>query len=65
MVCISLSMIPILKNNICELKSACKAKNIDFNIKNMKYILSKFFLSIIMRVNKIEESLISKGYKGE
>lgn len=65
MVCISLSMIPILKNNVYELKSTCKAKNIDFNVKNMKYILSKFFLSIIMRVNQIEESLISKGYKGE
>ena len=58
-------MIPILKNNLYELKNACKAKNISFNIKNMKYILSKFFLSLIMRINQIEESLISKGYKGE
>lgn len=61
-VCISLSMIPILKKELSEVKEACKAKNISFNIRNMKCILSKIFLSIIRRVNQIEESLISKGY---
>ncbi len=62
MVCIALSMIPILKNEFIEIKNVCKAKNININIKNMKYILSKFLLSLIMRVNQIEESLKSKGY---
>lgn len=60
-VCISLSMIPILKKDLFEMKEACKAKNIKFNIKNMKIILSKFCLSILMRVNQIEEALIAKG----
>lgn len=63
MICISLSMISILKRDLYEVKNACKAKNITFNIKNMKYILSKFFLSLITRTNQIEESLISKGYR--
>lgn len=62
MVCISLSMIPVLKKDLQEIKDSCRAKNISFNLKNMKYILSKFFLSLITRVNQIEESLISKGY---
>lgn len=62
LVSISLSMIPILKKELYELKDACKAKNISFNIKNSKYVFSKFFLSLITRVNQIEESLISKGY---
>ncbi len=62
MVCISLSMIPILKSELSEIKNACKAKNISFNLKYIKYILSKFFLSLIKRINQIEESLISKGY---
>lgn len=61
-ICISLSMIPILKKDLNETKEACRAKNISFSIKNTKYILSKFFLSLIKRVNQIEESLISKGY---
>lgn len=60
-VCISLSMIPILKRDLSEMKAACKAKNIKFNIKNMKIILSKFLLSLLMRVNQIEEALIAKG----
>lgn len=65
MVCISLSVIPILKKDLYELKEACKGKNITFNVKNMKIVLAKFFLSIISRVNEIEESLIAKGYSNE
>ncbi len=62
LICISLSMIPILKSDIRELREACIAKKMKFNIKNVKFILSKFLLSIIMKVNNIEEVLISKGY---
>ena len=65
MVCISLSMIPILKKELYEIKEACIAKNIVFNVKNMKIILSKFFITLITRVNEIEESLIAKGYSNE
>lgn len=65
MVCISLSVIPILKKDLYELKEACTSKKITFNIKNMKIILAKFFLSLISRVNEIEESLIAKGYSNE
>lgn len=61
MVCISLSMIPILKKDLAEMKEACKAKGIKFNIKNMKIILSKFCLSILIRVNELEDALIAKG----
>lgn len=62
MVAISLSMIPILKKSLYEIKEACVAKNISLNVKNIKIIVSKFFLSLISRVNEIEESLIVKGY---
>ena len=65
MVCISLSMLPILKKDLFEVKEACIAKNITFNVKNMKIILSKFFLSLLSRVNELEESLIAKGYGSE
>ncbi len=55
-------MLPILKKDLYEVKDACIAKNISFNIKNIKYILLKFSSSIIKRVNQIEEALIAKGY---
>lgn len=62
LVSISLSMLPILRKELNEVKDACKAKNISFNVKNSKYILSKLLLSIIRKTNYIEEALISKGY---
>lgn len=60
-VCISLSMIPILRKDLIEMKEACRAKRIKFNVKNTKTILSKFCLSMLIRVNELEESLIAKG----
>lgn len=54
-------MIPILRKDISEMKEACRAKGIKLNIKNTKIILSKTCLSLIMRVNSIEEALIAKG----
>lgn len=65
MICISLSMISILKKELYEVKEACIAKNINFNVKNMKIILAKFFLSLITRINQLEDSLIAKGYSNE
>lgn len=62
LVCISLSMIPILRKELYDIKDSCKAKNMEFNIKNIKYILLKFCMSIIRRVNELEDSLIAKGY---
>lgn len=62
LVCISLSMIPILKREYSQVKDACSAKGMDINIKNMKIILTKFMISIMKRVNEIEESIIEKGY---
>lgn len=62
LVSISLSILPILKKEIYEVRDACKAKNIPFNIKNSKYILSKYFISLLRKVNEMEESLISRGY---
>ncbi len=62
MVCISLTMIPILRKELNEMKDACKAKGIKMNLKNIRIMFSKFFLSLIMRVNNIEEALIAKGH---
>ena len=62
LVCISLSMIPILKTEYNQLKEACLAKSMEMNVRNMKPILTKLMISIMKRVNEIEESMIEKGY---
>lgn len=62
LVCISLSMLPILKEEYRQVKEACLAKGINMTIKNMKVILTKLMISIMKRVNEIEESIIEKGY---
>lgn len=62
LVCISLSMIPILKREYSQLRDACSAKGIDMNVKNMKVVLTKLMISVMKRVNEIEESIIEKGY---
>ena len=65
LVCICLSVIPMLKKDLYEVKEACIAKNITFNIQSVKIIFAKFFSSLVVRVNEIEESLIVKGYSNE
>lgn len=62
LVAISLSMLPVLKKEYFEVREACKAKNIKFNIKNMKVILSKSLTSFLQRVSEIDEALVEKGY---
>lgn len=62
LVCISLSMIPILKREYSQLRESCSAKGMDINVRNMKIILTKLMISIMKRVNEIEESIIEKGY---
>lgn len=65
MVCIALSVIPILRKDLAEVKEACKVKKIDWNGKNMKIILGKFFFSLLQKVNQLEEALTAKGYQSE
>ena len=62
LVALGITMVPVLKKEFLDLKNACLAKNIDWNIKNMKIILSKFLFSIIKRVNEIDEALMQKGH---
>lgn len=64
MVSISISMLPILRKNLEETKEACKAKNIKLNLRNTKFILTSFFITLLKRVNQIEDSLVAKGYRG-
>ena len=54
-------MIPVIKRELKEMKEACKAKNINLDIKNMKIILSKLLISLFRRANELDEALLEKG----
>lgn len=62
-VCIALSFIPILKDEIYQIRDALKCKGYKFNIKNIKLLFKPFFISLLKRVNDIEDSLKSKAYQ--
>ena len=63
MVAISLSIIPILKKDLVEIRDVYKYKGIKVNVKNIKNSLSVFFIGIIKRTNQIDEALIARGKK--
>lgn len=55
-------MLGIIKKDLKEMKDACIAKNMKINLRNIKHILTKYLYMLMDRVNKIEKSLIAKGY---
>lgn len=62
-VCIALNFIPILKDEICQMKNALKSKGYKINLKNSKLLYKMFFNSIIRRINDIENALKAKAYQ--
>ena len=62
---ISLSMIPVLKKQLNEIKEVIISKNMYLNLKNIKILMVKFFYLIINRINQIDEALIAKQYYGD
>lgn len=66
MVSISISFIPILKEEIQNLKYSLISKGFKLNFKNLikkpNYILMPLVTSIIKRTLEIEQSMISRGY---
>lgn len=64
---IALSFVPILKDEILQLKNVLKVKGIkptNFNlIKNLRLIFKPFFISVLQRLNEVEMSLKAKGWQ--
>lgn len=64
---IALSFIPIIKNELEQMKNILKIKGIKDNninlIKNFNLIFKTFFISILQRINDVEISLKAKGYE--
>ena len=66
-VTIALSFLPIMKDELFQMKNILKVKGINNTkinlVKNMNLIFKPFFVSVLQRVNEIEYSLKSKGYQ--
>jgi len=64
---IALSFMPIMKDEINEMRNVLKVKGIKptkFNlIKNLSLIFKPFFVSVLQRLNDVEMALKAKGYQ--
>ena len=63
MICICISFIPTIKNQIKQIKDALKAKGVKINIKNSNLIFEPIAISLLKRVDEIESSLKAKAYQ--
>ena len=60
LIVIALSIMPLLQRDLSELKSACRAKNMPWNLATIKLFLSRFLELTFARMGQVEESLMSK-----
>jgi energy-coupling factor transporter transmembrane protein EcfT len=63
MVSISLAFIPVLRRDFDQIKTALKAKGMQLNAKNFKYIVKPFSVGILSRTHEISQAVRSKGYQ--
>lgn len=66
-VTIALSFMPIMKNELQDIKNTLKAKGVKINntnlLKNANLIFKPFFVSVLQRLNELEATLKVKGYQ--
>ena len=64
---IALSFMPIMKDELFQMKNVLKVKGINLSkinlIKNINLIFKPFFISVLQRVNEIEITMMAKGYQ--
>ena len=67
MACIGIAFLPILGNEIKQIRECLIVKGLNVQginlIKNLKLVLRPFLISVLERVNEIEMSIKSKGYQ--
>jgi energy-coupling factor transporter transmembrane protein EcfT len=66
-VCIALTFIPILKEEFNQIKNVLEIKGFKYNIfniiKNSNLVFKPFFISVLQRINELEDSIKIKGYQ--
>jgi len=59
---ICVAFIPILSNELVQIKYALKSKGIKINFRNFKYILKPFFYGVLKKTNEVSYALKAKAY---
>lgn len=62
---IALSIIPNILNELQQKKYTIKSKSVNIKFKNFFYIIKSVLVSMLIKVNEYENTLISKGYYSE
>lgn len=62
MVCIAICMLPILQEQITEIKYSLKAKGCKLRINNISVFMKPLLISVLKRTDEMEKTLISRGY---
>lgn len=62
---IAMSIVPNMLSELQQKVYSIKSKSIKMNFKNIFLIIKSILLSMILKINEYEDSLISKGYKND
>lgn len=66
MICIAISFIPILKDELTQIRYSLKSKGFNtqffYLLKNLNLIFKPFFVSLIRRIAEMEAALKAKAY---
>ncbi len=62
LISMGISFIPILKDEIIELKQILISKGYNMKINNIHLFVRPLIISILKRTNEIEKAIIAKGY---
>ena len=62
LISIGISFIPIMKDEIVELKQILTSKGYIMKINNIHIFIRPLIISILKRTNEIEKAIIAKGY---
>lgn len=63
MICICICFIPIIKQQIKQVRDALKVKGVKLNLKNSRLMFEPIIISLLKRIDEIESSLKSKAYE--
>lgn len=61
-IAISISFIPIMRDEMCEIKKCLKVRGYKFDLKNGHLLFITFINNMFTKVSELEKIIISRGY---
>lgn len=62
LVAITFRLMPLLRRTFAEIRTACRAKGVKWNLRTAKIVLVRAGWQMLARVEQIERALIAKGF---